>query len=314
VSRLPKLLLVLVLLGATAAAFAVTERLKLERSPITGTVIDPRVFSPVCECADDAATISFILRRPATVTVDLLDTANDSVRSLVSDREEESGRVTYVWDGRDDADQLVEDGRYRPRVQLEEHGRTIVMPVQIRVDKTKPRIRLRSVLPRVFSPDRDGNRDFVRARWITDEPAQPLLLVDGKPASRPGEFRTSGGQIDWYGRVGGRTVRPGVYELRVRAIDRAGNRASSRRRVRVLVRFIALARDRIEVVAGRRFALRVSTDADRYRWRFAGHAGRESGSVLGLDAPDEPGRYRVYVRVGRWADAADVVVTAPDTP
>jgi len=98
VSRLPKLLIVLVLLGASAAAFAVTERLKLERSPVTGTVIPNRVFSPVCECARDIAVISFVLRRPSTVTVDLLDAGGDSVRTLVSDREEESGRVTYVWD------------------------------------------------------------------------------------------------------------------------------------------------------------------------------------------------------------------------
>ena len=52
-------------------------------------------------------------------------------------------------------------------------------------------------------------------------------------------------------------------------------------------------------------------DADRYRWRFAGLAGRQSGHVLGLDAPEEPGRYRLYVRHGRWADAADVIVAAP---
>jgi FlgD Ig-like domain len=309
-TRLPKLLLVLVLLAATAAAFAMTERLKLERSPITGTDVD-RVFSPVCECGRDVAEISFVLRRRSTVTVDLLDAGGDSVRTLVSDREQERGRVTYVWDGRDDAEQIVAEGRYRPRVQLEEHGRTIVMPNQIRVDVTPPSIRLRSVLPRVFSPDGDGNRDFIRARYVVNEPSQPLMLVNGRPAV-VGRFRPSGGQLSWSGKLRGRTARPGIYEIRLRAIDRAGNRASSRRRVRVLVRFIALARERIEVVAGRRFAVRVSTDADRYRWRFAGLAGRESGSVLGLDAPEEPGEYRLYVRVGRWADAADVIVTAPD--
>jgi FlgD Ig-like domain len=308
-TRLPKLLLVVVLLGATAAAFAVTERLKLERSPITGTVVD-RVFSPVCECGNDVAKISFILRGPRTVTVDLLDASGESVRTLVSDREEERGRVTYVWDGRDDAEQIVDEGRYRPRVQLEEHGRTIVMPVQIRVDMTPPSIRLRSVFPRVFSPDGDGNRDFIRARYVVDEPAQPLMLVNGRPAV-VGKFRPSGGQLQWSGKIRDRTARPGVYEIRLRAIDRAGNRASSRRRVRVLVRFISLARDRIDVVAGSHFAVRVSTDADRFRWRFAGLAGRQSGHVLGLDAPEEPGRYRLYVRHGRWADAADVIVTAP---
>ena len=78
-ARWPQLLVVLALLGATAAAFAVTERLKLERSPVTGTRVD-HVFSPVCECARDVAVISFRLRRPETVTVDILDKDGRSVR------------------------------------------------------------------------------------------------------------------------------------------------------------------------------------------------------------------------------------------
>jgi len=72
VARLPQILIVLVLLGATAAAFAVTERLKLERSPVTGTRVD-RLFSPVCECARDVAVISFVLRKSGQITVDVLD-------------------------------------------------------------------------------------------------------------------------------------------------------------------------------------------------------------------------------------------------
>ena len=72
VARWPQLLIVLALLGATAAAFAVTERLKLERSPVTGTRVD-RVFSPVCECARDVAVISIVLRRRETVTLDILE-------------------------------------------------------------------------------------------------------------------------------------------------------------------------------------------------------------------------------------------------
>jgi hypothetical protein len=311
-TRLPKLLLVLALLGAAAAAFAVAERLKLERSPITGPRVD-RVFSPVCECARDIAVISFVLRRAETVTVDVLDANGDSVRTLVRDRDEARGRVSYVWDGRDDVEQIVDEGVYRPRAQLEDHGRTIVLPNRIRVDMTPPSIRLRSVLPRVFSPDGDGRRDFIRARYVTDEPARALMLVDGKQAV-VGRFQPSGGRLSWSGELRGRTVRPGIYEIRLRAIDRAGNRASSRRRVRVLVRFVALTRERVEVEPGQRFALGVLTDAERFRWRFAGLAGRQSGNVLGLTAPEEPGEYRVYVRVGRHADAADVIVTAPEAP
>ena len=108
--RLPQLVLVLVLLGATAAAFAVTERLKLERSPITGTQVD-RVFSPVCECARDVAVISFVLRRRETVTVDILDKDRRSIRTIVRDRREPAGRVAFTWDGRDNLERVVAEAR-----------------------------------------------------------------------------------------------------------------------------------------------------------------------------------------------------------
>ena len=81
-ARWPQLLIVLGLLGATAAAFAITERLKLERSPVTGTRVD-RVFSPVCECARDVAVISIVLRRRETVTLDILNRDGRSIRTIV---------------------------------------------------------------------------------------------------------------------------------------------------------------------------------------------------------------------------------------
>src|SRR5439155_2350635 len=58
------------LLIATAAAFAVTERLKLVKSPITGPRIS-KVFSPTCGCARGKANISLRLRHsdPVTLTV-----------------------------------------------------------------------------------------------------------------------------------------------------------------------------------------------------------------------------------------------------
>jgi len=307
VARLPQLLFVVALLGATAAAFAFTERLKLERSPITGTRVD-REFSPVCECARDVAVISFVLRRPATVTVRVLDADNDTVRTLVRDRDEPSGRVSYTWDGRDEAERVVAEGRYHPRVELEEHGRTINFPNQIRVDTTAPSIRFRRVFPRVFSPDGDGTRDRVSVQFVVDEPSKPVLLVDGRQRV-VGKFAPEEGRLVWHGN--GNAVRPGVYELRLRAADRAGNRGSTRSVVPVLVRFVTLSRERIEVEAGRRFSVRVSKDAARYRWLFAGERGTGRTGVLRLRAPEEPGEYRVYVTVGRHADSADVIVTEP---
>ena len=204
-ARLPQLLIVLALLGATAAAFAFTERVKLERSPITGTKVD-RVFSPVCECARNVAVISFVLRRRGTVTVDMLDSDGRRVRRLVRDREEPKGRVAYTWDGRNDLEQIVDEGVYRPRVELEERGRTIVLPNPIRVDTTAPRIRLLGVRPQVFSPDGDGRRDRVTARYETDELARAMMLVDGRRRVLS-KFRSTEGQLIWFGRVNGQPVR-----------------------------------------------------------------------------------------------------------
>ena len=77
----------------------------------------------------------------------------------------------------------------------------------------------------------------------------------------------------------------------MRAIDLAGNRSRQTRRVPVVVRFVALGRDRVEVAPGGRFAIGVSTDVPRYRWRFGGRTAVASGPLLRLTAPEEPGTY-----------------------
>jgi FlgD Ig-like domain len=309
VARWPQLLIVLVVLGASAAAFAVTERLKLERSPITGTQVD-RVFSPVCDCARDEAVISFVLRRREQLTLDMLNREGRSVRTIVRDLREPAGRVSYAWDGRDNLDRVVPEGVYRPRVQLERNGRTIVLPNPIRVDSTAPRIRLVRVFPRVFSPDGDGKRDRVTATYSIDERAIATMLVDGRQRVRS-KFRQLEGKLVWFGRINGRTVRPGSYEIRLRAFDRAGNRSTRTRAVPVRVRFVELSRDRIEAVAGKRFSVRVRSDASSYRWLFAGRRGGSRREVLVLRAPDETGTYTLYVTVGGRAAKATVEVAPP---
>lgn len=308
-SRLPQTLVVLALLGATAAAFAVTEHLKLERSPITGTRVD-KVFSPVCECPRDFSVISFILRRPETVTVRMLDSGGDVVRTLVRDRRETKGRVSYTWDGRDELGRVVAEGIYRPRVELERNGRTIVLPNPIRVDTTPPAVTLVSARPRVFSPDGDGRRDRVTVRYRLDEKARPELLVNGSRQAL-GRFGKREGRLLWFGKIDGRPVRPGTYEIRLRAVDRAGNRSARTRAVPVRVRYVELGRDRVEVAAGERFSIFVWTDAASYRWLFAGDRGVRERPVLRLRAPETPGTYALYVSVGSRADRAVVVVTEP---
>jgi FlgD Ig-like domain len=257
--------------------------------------------------------ISFVLRKPATVTVDVLDSSGRSVRTLVRKRNEAKGRVSYTWDGRNGGERVVAEGRYRPRVQLEEHGRTIVLPNPIRVDTTAPKIRIVRVFPRVLSPDGDGRRDRVTATYKLDERARAMMLVDGRRRALS-KFQALEGRLVWFGRVNGASVRPATYEIRLRAFDQAGNRSRRTRAVAVRVRYVELARERVEVGAGKRFGIRVSTDATSYRWLFAGERGAGRDELLVLRAPDTPGDYTVYVTVGSHADKTEVAVTEPPLP
>jgi hypothetical protein len=181
------------------------------------------------------------------------------------------------------------------------------------VDTTAPEITLTGVAPRVFSPDGDGENDRVTAEYEIDEPARAMMLVDGRRRVLS-KFRSTKGRLVWFGRVGGRPVRPGEYEIRLRAFDRAGNRSARTRAVPVRVRYIELVRDRVEAVAGRRFGIGVSTDAPVYRWLFDGRRGKYRKKLLTLRAPEEPGTYVLYVVLGRWADRAEVVVSEPEQP
>ena len=125
------------------------------------------------------------------------------------------------------------------------------------------------------------------------------------------KFPAREGKLVWFGRVDGRPVRPGIYEIRLRAVDQAGNRSARTRAIAVRVRYVELSKERIEVFAGKRFSVRVRTDARSYRWLFAGERGAGQRQVLVLRAPETPGTYFLYVSVGGRADRAEVVVSEP---
>jgi hypothetical protein len=300
--------LVAALLVATAIAFVNTEKLKLTLSPILGTRVD-KVFSPVCECESSSAEISFRLRRRDRVTVDVIDRNGDSVRTLVHDEATPSGRTTLRWDGRDDEGAVVPEGSYRPRVHFAEQRRTIVLPNPILVDVTPPVTEFLALSPRVFSPDGDGRNEKIVARYQIDEPASALLYVDGvQRARRRGQQPR--GWIEWYGRVDGKPLPPGVYRISLGARDTAGNIGPRTREKNVLIRYVALGRDRIETVAGARFAVLMLSDAASVEWRIGKRRGTARPGTLRIRAPLQPGRYTLTVTANGFADHAAVIVRA----
>ena len=285
-------MLVLGLLGGTAAAFAVTEGLKLEPSPILSPRI-AKVFSPACDCPTRVAEIAFRLRKPDNIRVQIVR-GGTVVRTLVAGTRLRRGSVHYTWNGRDDAGDFVPQGAYRPRVHLAAAHRTIVLPNDMRVDTTAPGVRVLSVAPRLISPDGDGRADRVVVRYRLSDRAHGVLLVDGErelftrrqlPAS----------SLQWNGKLNGRRLGPGRYRLQFSAQDLAGNLSAPSRPVFVRIRFVEFARHTIRAKAGTRFGVRVSADAKRVRWRLGARSGTAKPGLLVLRAPAAPGRVRLVV-------------------
>src|SRR5439155_1724390 len=188
-------------------------------SPITQVFVT-KVFSPTCECETDLGVIAFRLRRAERLTLSIADRGRHTVRTLVGPVARRRGPFSATWDGRDEDGAVVPDGVYRPLVHL--RHRTILMPNRIRIDTTPPRVRLRSVAPRVLEP---GKR--LRVRYLLDEPARVYVFLDGKRVVL-GRSTRPRWKVEWHARG-----RPGVYRMTTAAtpdsrVDQRGARVAVR--------------------------------------------------------------------------------------
>jgi len=304
VGRILPAVVVLALLGCTAAAFAVTESLKLERAPVFDTKVG-KVVAP--DSASNATVpIQFQLRKPDRLTIEIVNGSGEIIRTVARDRSARRGTLQFTWDGRNDTHEVVPDGTYRPRVHLAREHRTILLPNPIRMDATPPFVKLVSVRPRVFSPDRDFVHDLVRVEYRTSEPARVILYVDGDKRAGPTFRFVRDGKLDWpRGRV---RLRPGPHRIRLRALDRATNLGLASRSLTVFVRYIDVRPPAVRVKTGRRFGFRVITQAKRYSVHLGSLHARRSGRLLILRAP-KPGRYVLRVNANGHVARAVVMVT-----
>ncbi len=203
------------ILLACAAAFARAEQLKLAHSPVTS----PRMtkhFSPVCAenppvpaaCLRHA-TLSFKLRKPAGLSLTLVDSAGHTVFVFPQAvNRHPAGRVQVTWDGRTQSGALAPDGTYRLRVHLLTLGRTITIPTPLIVDTVKPVLTLRS---------RPG---ATPVRYRVSEPAHVFLAFNA--GGHVTVLRGRNGRV----RIPEPLRRRGGSMLMV-AVDLAGNRSQT---------------------------------------------------------------------------------------
>ncbi|MDX6452450.1 MAG: hypothetical protein QOH16_2499 [Gaiellaceae bacterium] len=299
---------VLALLTATALAFVVTERAKLEKSPIMGTNVTP-IFSP-SGVTQKTAEVKFRLRTSERIEAWIQDGNGNRVRILQAPRTFKRGsQLDLVWDGFTDRGTLVPDGVYMPVVKLLRSHRTIVLPSPITLDTKPPVIMVRHPQYPILSPDGDGRHDSFTVPYRINERAHAILFVRGARL----EFTKSqkqAGELHWTGKLGTppKPVRPGRYLLAVAAQDEAGNESKPYPFAIAQVRYITLARDRVVVRPGGKFALRVSADTPTVHWTLHGRSGTQRTGTLHFTAPKSAGVYRLYVTAGSHAAKCTVVV------
>jgi hypothetical protein len=295
-------LVVTFLLGGTAAAFALTEQLKLERSPVLRTSVG-KLLGPKCRCPLQRVKIGFVLRKPDTLTVAIVDSHGQVVRTLLSSGYRR-GAQQFAWDGRNDFGGVVPAGTYKPRLHLAHDHRTILMPNPIRVDPTSPTVAVVSVTPRAFSPDGDGRNDVVRIRYRANEPSRGLLYVDDRPQPKSKRYTTAG-VVRWLGSGLG----AGPHRLVLRAIDLAGNLSKPVYAGTVRIRFVSVGPRVLRAGTGARVGFRVRTDARRFTWRLGKGHGSSRPGLLVLRTPSAPGRYRLVVTANGHSARALVIVS-----
>jgi flagellar hook capping protein FlgD len=307
--------LILGLLGGTAAAFAITEALKLDRSPIARPRFT-KLFAPTCSCEKQMARLRFRLRKSERLDVVVVDADDRPVRSLVANLRHQPGIVSLEWDGRNDDGAVVPDGRYRLRVHLARARRTILMPSPIVVDTVRPHVRLLGAAPPVFSPDGDGRKDTVAVTYRAGEGGRPFILVNGLVAGE-GPFAHRGQAVaQWDGTMRGQRLPAGRYEIRVRFRDRAGNFSGRSNAVEVRIAYIEVSPAVMLARPGGNLRFRVISDARTVSWRLTRSGRRVAGDrsarpgvvVASLPRRLRPGRYVLRVTANGHSDTASVRV------
>ena len=307
-SRVLSTAIVLALLAATAGAFVITESAKLEKSPIAGTKVT-QIFSPnsVVE-KTKTAHVQFRLRKRERLEAWIQDSKGRRVRDLQAPRTFPRGAsLDLVWDGFTAAGTVEPDGVYLPVVKLSH--RTFVLPSKIVLDTKPPVITVRHPLYPLLSPDGDGRRDSFTVTYRINERAQAILSVRGKQVELTKSQKPSG-QLRWNGKLGKppKPVLPGRYLLTAAAQDEAGNRSKPFPFAIAQVRYLSLARERVVVRPGGRFALRVSTDYPSVQWTLRGRSGTQRTGTMHFRAPRSIGVFRLYITTAKHAAKCTVVV------
>ena len=316
---------------ATGGAFFVTQRLK-RSTPIVSRVYFYEWLSPNGDGRKDTVLLRFDLPKAQRVTVSVVNSRDEPVRTLADDRFLHKGTQPFAWDGRDDDGVVVRDGTYHLRVGLRTEGRSVTSPRDLFVDTRPPRPRIVAVTPFIV-PGAAGAYGRARIHFTGPTNPKPQIAVwrtdTGKPqvVARISARRGRHSAL-WDGTVAGRPAPDGTYAMSVTVQDKAGNdgsapavlpptRAYAAPNSGVTVSYLTLTGSLVPVKAGGIARFTVGPLSRPVRWRLAligqGGAlerGLSHGSHLAVRIPSGalPAIYSVLIADGTHQAAWPVVV------
>src|SRR5262245_23418260 len=186
------------------------------RTPKVAAEASPTIISPNDDKAQDSTNFSYTLNEDAEVTIRVFDESNSLIQTLVANQFQPRGQHVAVWNGQNNLDQVVSDGRYRMEVTARGTVRSGSQSATVIVDSVPPTLRLANLddLSRV----REAN---LTIEGLTDPDA--VIQVEGSPTFVP---------VDAEGRFSiKQQLLEGSNVIQIIATDPAGNVATVAREV-----------------------------------------------------------------------------------
>lgn len=158
---------------------SMTESVMLEHDIVDSVEAEPELVTPDEDGVDDRFVCSYDLRRSARVSARVLDATGRVLRTLLKEESQTAGPNAVVWDGKNDRQDLVANGRYA----LEIHAR--IEDVTLLQIKRSFRVDVGLAqdcfaLPAIFSPNGDGFEDRSEITYrMTEGGSVTLRILDG---------------------------------------------------------------------------------------------------------------------------------------
>ncbi len=203
-------------IGTVAVLIGVTFIGDWLRVPKVAADASPSIISPNGDQAQDSTNFSYTLNEDAEVTIQVFDKNGNLIQTLANDEFQTRGQHVAIWNGYNNLDNPVTDGRYQLQVTAQGTVRASDQSANVVVDTVPPTLRLANLDE--VSRVRDAN---LTIEGLTDPDA--AIQLEGEPAVIP---------VDADGRFNiKRQLLEGSNIVLVTATDPAGNVATLSRDV-----------------------------------------------------------------------------------